>query len=80
MEGLCIVCGKILGECVDLSEHLIDKSTHMMDSHHSFYEKRVTNSNFTDPCFCGGSITKSGCYPNHWQAICEKCGYVWAED
>jgi hypothetical protein len=80
MEGLCIVCGKILGEYDNLFEHLIGKDTRMMDSSHSWYEKRVKDGEFRDPCFCGGKIITTGLYPWNWQVVCEKCGYIWAED
>jgi hypothetical protein len=80
MDGLCIVCGKILGEYDNLFDHLIGKDTRMMDSSHSFYEKRVKDSNFRDPCFCGGAIEIFGSHPNNFEASCQKCGFIWAED
>lgn len=76
MEGKCEVCGKSLEKHEELTEHLISNSTRMMDGNHSFYERRVRDSNFKDPCFCGGEIKTYRVR----QAVCEKCGYIWAED
>jgi len=76
MEGKCEVCGKILADIEDLNKHLMNNPARMMDGSHSFYERRVIESNFKDPCFCGGEIKTYRVR----QAVCEKCGYIWAED
>ncbi len=80
MNAECVVCGKSLSGCESLLDHLVQRSTRMMDSSHAFYGERVRDGNYKDPCFCGGEIVMSGSYPDHWAAECQRCGYIWAED
>lgn len=84
MDGLCIVCGEILSKYDNIDEHLckgsfeID-SYHGMNATHELYERKVINSSFKEPCFCGGKIITTVAGIENWQVVCSKCEYIWAD-
>ena len=83
MEGLCIVCGEILHKYETIDEHLhkgsfeID-SWHGMNAVHELYERKVLDSAFKKPCFCGGKIITTVNGIDSFRVACEKCDYEWA--
>ena len=83
MDGLCIVCGKILGQYETIDEHLYEgsfdiDSWHGMNAVHELHERKVLASAFKEPCFCGGKIVTVPNGKSGFRIVCEKCEYEWA--
>lgn len=83
MECLCVVCGKYLNKYETVDEHLYEgsfeiDSWHGMNAVHEKYERKVIESSFKEPCFCGGKIITVPNGESSFRVICEKCEYEWA--
>ncbi len=83
MNGICIVCGKILSKYDSVDEHLHEgsfeiDSYHGMNAVHEKHERKVLDSAFKEPCFCGGKIIVTPNGKDSFRVVCEKCDYEWA--
>lgn len=47
---------------------------------HAKYGHKIEDSNYKEPCFCGGHITINGTGQDSWETTCDNCGFLFDED
>jgi hypothetical protein len=77
----CLVCKEWVD---DIWNHVLEPTKaggyFGFNKKHAKYGKKVMESGYKIPCFCGGHISFTATGQESYEITCDTCGFLWDED